>query len=294
MDNITLKDGFLGQKMIVLPNEVKNKLTSNKITKPFYITDLGYYPNANNHYVKRENGADEYIFIYCTEGTGWIEIGNNKTQILPNQFLIIPKGKAHNYGSHNKTPWSIYWMHYKGENAQSLFERYNFSDHMARNARFYHERVDLFNQIYRIFNSDYIEPQMEYVNILSLNFISSFIYQDVEELISTSNQGNLIDSIIEFLLKNIDKSFKSEDIAKEFNYSSSYIFNLFKKKTGYSLIHFFNLKKMQKACEYLFFTDLTIKEISFKVGFQDPQYFSRLFSKLMGMSPRMYKKRRGN
>jgi len=294
MDDITLRDGFLGQKMTVLPNEVKNKLALNKITKTFYVTDLGYYPNANNHFVERKDGADEYIFIYCTEGEGWVEIENYKTKILPNQFLIIPKGKPHKYGSHNTTPWSIYWMHCKGEHSQSLFNRYNVCDQMARNALFYYERMDLFNQIYSILNSNYIEPQMEYVNILSLNFISSFIYQDADVLINTSNLGNLIDSIIEFLINNIDKSFKSEDIAKEFNYSSSYIFNLFKKKTGYSLIHFFNLKKMQKACEYLFFTDLTIKEISFKVGFHDPQYFSRLFSKFMGESPRTYKKRRGN
>ncbi len=50
------------------------------------------------------------------------------------------------------------------------------------------------------------------------------------------------------------------------------------------------MKKVQKACEYLNYTDLTIKEISFSLGFQDPLYFSRLFKGHMGISPRKYRK----
>ena len=53
---------------------------------------------------------------------------------------------------------------------------------------------------------------------------------------------------------------------------------------------FFNLKKTQKACEYLNYTDLSIKEISYKIGFDDPLYFSRIFKNFMGKSPRNYKK----
>ena len=52
---------------------------------------------------------------------------------------------------------------------------------------------------------------------------------------------------------------------------------------------FFNLKKAQKACEYLNYTDLSIKEISFKVGVEDPLYFSRIFKNYMGKSLRNYK-----
>ncbi len=70
MDNSSLKEGFLGQKMIVLPKNIKKGLETNAITKPFYITDLGYYPKASHHYRIREKGATEFIFIYCTEGEG--------------------------------------------------------------------------------------------------------------------------------------------------------------------------------------------------------------------------------
>ena len=46
---------------------------------------------------------------------------------------------------------------------------------------------------------------------------------------------------------------------------------------------------MQKACQYLLFTELRIKEIAFRLGMDDAYYFSRLFSKVMGVSPKAYR-----
>ena len=74
MDNYTIKDGFMGQKMIVLPESIRADLKTNIITKNFYITDIGYYPKANFHHRTRKKGADEFILIYCTEGQGQIII----------------------------------------------------------------------------------------------------------------------------------------------------------------------------------------------------------------------------
>jgi AraC family transcriptional regulator of arabinose operon len=54
-------------------------------------------------------------------------------------------------------------------------------------------------------------------------------------------------------------------------------------------MYFFNFKKIQQASEYLNCTDLSVKEISFKVGFQDPLYFSRMFKNYSGKSPRLYR-----
>ncbi|PXX21829.1 AraC family transcriptional regulator [Arenibacter sp. ARW7G5Y1] len=288
MDNSTIKEGFLGQRMIVLPNEVIHRLSSKPITRSFYVTDMGYYPKANYHHRKRKKGVGEYIFIYCSEGEGWYDVDDEITPVFPNQYFIIPRNTKHSYGAHKSNPWSIYWMHFNGLLVNDLIERYRLKAKRTIAVPFESGRIALFDQIFKIYKSSYIEPQMEYASISALNFLSSFIYDDTNNL-RTDNYENLVDSITEFLTDNIDKSYTSEDIALKFNYSSSYIFNLFKKKTGYSLIHFFNLKKIQKSCEYIKYTDLNIKEISYKVGFQDPLYFSRLFKKYMGVSPKSYR-----
>jgi AraC-like DNA-binding protein len=47
--------------------------------------------------------------------------------------------------------------------------------------------------------------------------------------------------------------------------------------------------KMQKASQELDFTDKPIKEVAIDLGFDDPYYFSRRFSKIIGMSPTKYR-----
>jgi AraC-like DNA-binding protein/uncharacterized RmlC-like cupin family protein len=290
MDYSAIKDGFVGQKMIVLPDIIKMEFGRNEICKPFYITDIGFYPNAHNHFRARKKGAKEYIFIYCVEGKGRMKIGTElKKEVLPNSFHIIPKETPHEYESNKKAPWSIYWMHFGGMSSDLLYQRYLEFGDVNKVVAFDNQRIKLFNEIYRMYESEYTVPKLEFANIYGLKFISSFAYEAKSFALENAINTNLVNSVIDFLNNNLDKTFKSEEIAEHFNRSPSYLFSLFKKRTGYSLIHFFNLKKMQKACEYLKYTDLSIKEISFKTGIQDPLYFSRAFKKYFGVSPKDYR-----
>tara|TARA_R110002049_G_scaffold267422_1_gene443777 strand:- start:1555 stop:2442 length:888 start_codon:yes stop_codon:yes gene_type:complete len=290
MDNTSLKEGFLGQKMIALPKSIINIVKNNRITKKFHVSDLGYYPQANHHHRLRKKGAKQFIFIYCIKGKGEVTLNDIKTVINPNQFFIIPKKVKHEYKADEADPWSIYWFHFNGTMAPELYDRY-----VATNANNYKDipfsvdKIELFNKIFSLFDRNYLKNQIEYANLLSLSFISSFIYHDFESSININHNGTLVDSIKSFLLNHLSENFTLDEIATKFNYSKSYLHTKFKTDTGYSIMVFFNLKKTQKACEYLNYTDLSIKEISYKIGFDDPLYFSRIFKNFMGKSPRNYK-----
>ena len=103
-----IKKGFQGEKMNVVPREIlKDYITSN-INKNLYLTDVGYFPQARNHYRKRPNGCNEYILIYCVEGYGCIQINEIKHQLTPHSFFIIKANTPHCYFADEKDPWSIY------------------------------------------------------------------------------------------------------------------------------------------------------------------------------------------
>jgi AraC-like DNA-binding protein len=87
----------------------------------------------------------------------------------------------------------------------------------------------------------------------------------------------------------IDKNLTLADLAGHVNYSASHYSFRFRHKTGFSPIEYFSHLKIQKACQYLQFTDLRIKEIACKVGLNDAYYFTRLFGKTMGFSPKEYR-----
>ena len=108
------KDGFLGEQALVLPPAIVQRMKTDPATSILYITDIGYYPKAYNHFRERETPIDQYVFIYCTEGRGWFSLDGQKHPVVPNQYFILPAGLPHAYGADEKEPWTIYWIHFGG------------------------------------------------------------------------------------------------------------------------------------------------------------------------------------
>jgi AraC-like DNA-binding protein len=100
---------------------------------------------------------------------------------------------------------------------------------------------------------------------------------------------NCVDSAIQYMQEHINENFTLNELSNLYRYSPSRFSSLFKQKTGYAPIDYFIQMKMQKATQHLDFTDQSIKQISFDMGFDDPYYFSRRFSKVIGMSPTKYR-----
>ena len=96
MTPIRKKEGFQGQRAIVLPKQVLSmQCDANKIIRDCYITDIGYYPKAVNHYRKRNQGIDQNILIYCVEGKGWMEIEASKQPVSAGNFFVVPADATH-------------------------------------------------------------------------------------------------------------------------------------------------------------------------------------------------------
>ena len=97
------------------------------------------------------------------------------------------------------------------------------------------------------------------------------------------------------IMKMIDEQFCNpslslESIAKKFNFSSSYISKLIKKDTGMSFNEIINTKRLNYARELLRKEmDLSINEISEKVGYSSQHYFSRIFKQTTGLTPIEYR-----
>ena len=108
------KDGFLGEQALVLPPAIVQRMKTEPATSVLYITDIGYYPKAYNHFRERDVPIDQYVFIYCTEGRGWFSLDGQKHPVAPNQYFILPAGLPHAYGADEKEPWTIYWIHFGG------------------------------------------------------------------------------------------------------------------------------------------------------------------------------------
>lgn len=282
-----IREGFLGQTMIVLSQEQKNKIASNPFFQNLFPTAVGYFPNAKNHDRSRKNGIHEYILIYCIDGEGWITINKKTIKLRANTGFIIPENSAHKYGSSSTFPWSIYWVHFTGNYAQTFYKRFSTISSEAVKIAFDQTRMMTLNTIIKLLDSNLAEEKTELVHFKLIAFLSSLCYSDT---LDKSNTADRIDLSIMFLKKNINKMFPIQELALQANYSVSRYSELFKKRTGYSPVQYFIKIKIEKSCEYLYYSNMNIKEICKEVGFDDPYYFSRMFKKQIGMAPLQYRK----
>ena len=287
------KDGFYGEKLISLPKFLFERKRGNNIFLDLlYITHIGYFPKAEGHYRNRPKGCTDNILIYCTHGKGWFSIGNEKHNVVANQFFIISATDQHlQYSSDSTDPWTIYWVHFTSNNLSSLNNSLSVGSlAVPRTIPFDEHKIRLWNIMYNCFEKGYSDENLIYANLTLYYFIANFIFPKKNtELVSIPN-SELTDKIIDYMKVNLSERITVEDMASKFSYSVSHFQTLFRKKTGISPIDYFIQLKIQKACQLLALSDLRLKIIASSIGYSDPYYFSRIFTKVMGMSPIVYRK----
>jgi len=286
-------EGFNGQRAIVLPVKVIKNFRKSPLISNLYLTDIGFYPKAKFHYYDRPSGASTHILIYCVDGKGWLNTSGKNISIERDQFIIIPANKQHTYGSDEQHPWSIYWLHFKGEVAAHVANLLSCKGtSFYRSISYSEARIRLFDDMYNILEKGYSGANLQYINMCLWHFLSSFSYPDLFHTGDNNHKEDVIDRSIAFMQENIHKTLSLKELSGQALISASHYSVLFKKKTGYPPLEYFNHIKIQRACQYLEFTADNIKEIAYSLGFSDPHYFSRLFSHTMGVSPMEFRNRK--
>lgn len=281
----------LGRLRIEIPKTVlKSRVQNNPLLQHLYICSLGYYPKAEGHYTYRKKGLPENFLFYCIDGSGWYKIGDKKYEVNANEFFILPQNVEHAYGSTSEKPWSIYWIHFGGEGL-SFFNSMNAVQENYK-PQFIKSNADIFSlfaKMYKSLELGYSTDNLAFSNMCLSQFITLFIYNSKHTTVSTTDKVDAIESAVLYMQEHINENISLNDLSRQYNYSPSRFSNLFKQKTGYAPIDYFIQMKMQKASQQLDLTDKSVKEVAFSLGFDDPYYFSRRFSKIMGMSPTKYR-----
>ncbi len=286
------KQGFAGQRIIDLTkNDIKNYLSEHPTTKIGYFTKTGFFPEAKFQFIEENNGREEYILLYCIKGYGVASVNHKAHHISAGDFFLIPANTAFSYFADEVKPWSIFWFFFRGIALEEIADLYIKMNNTYKGYLPYNEeRIKLFNKIYQYLERGYGRTNLSYINMCLLNLISSLVLvSDTDNKKEDKMQG-VINNTIQMMKENCEKSIQLTQLADHVSMSVSQFSLIFKKSTGVTPINYFNHLKIQKACEYLKFTNLLIKEVAFKVGVTDVQYFTKLFSKTMGITPFKYKK----
>ena len=285
-----IRNGFKGEQSIVLPQAIIKLMEDDPLASSIYITDIGYYPKAWHHYRSRKKPIDQYVFIYCVNGKGWFEVNDKRYDVKTNQYFILPAGISHTYAADENDPWTIYWIHFYGSLAKhyatDCISPLNVTPSMASRIN---TRINLFEEIFNTLKSSFAIENIRYAMATFQHYLASlrFIQQYRDANDKTAHGNDIVNVVTHF----IERHLTLKEIADFSGLSPSRLSTVFKERTGHSPLNYFNFMKMRKACNFLDNTDLKLNQISLKLGIDDPYYFSRLFSHIMGVSPKAYRNR---
>jgi len=287
------KDGFSGERALALPQPVVSEMEKDPYASVLHITEIGYYPQAHLHLRLRGKPINQHVFIYCVEGDGWFKLNGEKHIVQANHYFILPAGVPHAYGAGDATPWTIYWIHFRGKLASSFSagQPYPIEIKSGLHSRI-SDRIELFEEIFRTLEMGYSRESLLYACTAFHHYLGTLRHMQSfrDAVANPARQADVIMAAIHFMKENVEKKLSMNDIVQHIGYSPSHFTVLFGQRTGYTPLAYFNRLKIRQACKLLDFTDMKINQISYKIGIGDTYYFSRLFTKIMGLSPKAYKK----
>lgn len=288
-----IRNGFRGERIIVIPSFIIEELKTDTLGRELYITDIGYFPRAFFHYCERsKEEAKDFVLIYCAEGEGWVNLNEKKYTISRNQFFILPKNKTYSYGSDINNPWTIYWIHFNGEKAAFFSSGLDRPVDLSSNSYSrIEDRLSMFEEIYASLSYGYKKNNLLYATTSFFHFLGTIKFLGEYKQCSRNEDKNkdLVDIAIHYMRENINRKLSLSEIARYVNLSESYFSGVFVKKTGYSPLRYLANLRIEQACHYLDFTDMKVNQICPLIGYDDSLYFSRAFTKYMGMSPSVYR-----
>ncbi|WP_246362195.1 AraC family transcriptional regulator [Paenibacillus alba] len=291
MDITSKPEGFEAEKLFIVPEYMQAELSRSELTRDLFVSDIGFFPHARHHYRERSEGSSSYIFIFCSDGEGWIEINPNKSIVLTqNHLAVIPARTPHRYGASAHAPWSIYWFHLQGDHADAFIQMYGMDTgpvHLPIGAM--SEFKDVFDKCFVLLSDKtYSLPIHTHVSQSMRQLISS-IGISAGGTAKDKKREQYLELAIRYMNDRLEDSMKLPELAKHTGLSKQHLILLFKEETGFPPIDYFLRLKIQRASQMLSLTGLSIKEIAARLGISDPYYFSRLFKKITGSSPSAYR-----
>lgn len=250
---------------------------------PLLVNTCGYYEAVLPFETCNSMGREDFYLIYIVNGQLNLEINDNLYAVERGGFVIFPPN--HKYKYDGNPPTYYFYVHFTGSYADRFLKECKFNDlPCVINGEFNLEIQNKFNKLIDTFL--YNEPLAIQVCASILQEIVLDIAKRELDKTNTSPLKTSLKYIHSFYTNKID----IPHLAKMENLSNSRYVAVFKKQTGKSPNEYIIDLRMQFAKNLIENTNMSIKQISERVGYSDQYFFSRLFKKNFGVSPMGYRK----
>jgi AraC-like DNA-binding protein len=225
---------------------------------------------------------DEYQFLYISEGSGRLRSFEGDFMLRPGSFAVLVPGEKHRYAPDPETGWTEYWIGFAGTIPREWTELGTLEKTVTVHSLLNQKEILIpFEEAV-----EFTRNRRYALEVLLGSCVTRiFAYFSEDRHIKSGAPYDIIEKSKSIFEKSIYHPMDMEGLTKILNINYQQLRDRFREKTGLSPYQYFLQMKINKAKELLLEGTLSIKEISYKLSFDSPYYFSRLFKKKAGVSP---------
>jgi AraC-like DNA-binding protein len=252
---------------------------------PMYADMVGIDFCHDNYRIIR-NPAQVTVIGYVLTGQGHIQLGSGSFLAKAGDSFILPANQLHDYSPALKDTWSFLWFNVRGPLILQLLDAYRLS------AGGLYEGCS----IERLLRKGIALVGSKDGSAVSMHHkISGIILEIMLELSEALKSTNIpispeVLSIKHYLDQNIEESVTMDQLSEAHSITPRHINRLFKKELGTTPYNYLLDKKIELAKNLLANTNIPVSSIAGKLKFADAYYFSNMFKRKTGLSPRQYRK----
>lgn len=289
-----IAEGFPGQRLIVVPPAVARRAATLPVCRDLRVTHIGAYQSAPHHFVDRPRGAQEHILIVCQGGKGTCAVNGRKHRMTTGHAVIVPARARHRYWADESDPWRIFWVHFTGARSRDYLSMLGLT--VERPVCWLHDLpgvVEAFEQTYRHALGGYTDTDLFGLSTgLSRLLGICRLAQRALDVRRRRAEDQVLKTV-HYMAENLQRPLTLGQLAAVASWSPPHYSMVFRRQLNLSPIEYLLRLKIQRACERLRTTDSRVSDIAREIGFTDPFYFSRLFRRRVGSSPRVYRETYG-
>ncbi len=274
-----------------------------------HLQEVGSLRAIRPHVSSRAD-MDSFLFFIVKKGRGELVYDSVKYVLKAGDCVFINCKKPYSHSS-SEDLWELKWCHFYGANMGAVYAKYKERgglDVLNPGELGSDDESDLLGSFCAILDDLYeIAASDSYVRDMQINLkLTELMTRLMEEswhplartLVHASSaargisrtSGNNMMQVKTYIDANFTKKMSLESLAGIFYVNKSYLARTFKEQFGVSVVTYIRLVRVGKAKELLRFTDETVENIARDCGVDDPNYFTRMFKSVEGVTPMQFRK----
>ena len=243
---------------------------------PYRCISADEYKMGRNYRIVRENGLDDHLLLLTLAGGGLA----NETKLTAFSLYLFKPGDRHDYGTDPQTGfWHFLWAHVHAPTDWLSLLAWKTISIQAIPQGERRRIVALFRDA--VANSS---TNMSYDKALAMNLFENMLLR-ISRARTAATSLYFSDEVRTYILEHLSARLNVRTLATQFKLSESRFAHRFRDVFGMPPQLYIENCRLQMAQRLLLTTDMSIKEIAFACGFNDPLYFSKRFMRSIGKSP---------